>query len=126
MFVFCRRLSRLGTIRRKLSTAALLALPILIFQPYHSLAQLAAKTARKVLIRIDPDYPQFLKNGHFEGRVVVEATVLPNGNVSKVEIKGGNPMFSEFASKAVLKWKYAPAPSQTVEEVNFVFTQTPR
>ena len=126
MCVFCRCLRSLGAIRRTLSAPTLVALLILTFQPYSSLAQTASKVARKVVLRVDPDYPQFLKNGHFEGRVVVEATVLANGNVAKVEIKGGNPMFSEFASKAVLKWKYAPGPAQTVEEVNFIFTQTPR
>lgn len=95
-------------------------------QPESLRAQTVVKGARKVLVRVDPEYPIFLRNGHFEGRVVVDATVLPNGNVSKVEIKGGNPMFSEYASKAVLKWKYAPGPVQTVEEVNFIFTETPR
>jgi TonB family protein len=104
---------------------ALLTLCLTV-EPESLLAQTAMKGSRKVLVRVDPDYPAFLRNGHFEGRVVVEATVLPNGNVTKVEIKGGNPIFSEYASKAVLKWKYAPGPAQTVEEVNFIFTETPR
>ena len=113
---------------RSLIGASLLVLLTLVLtsRPEFVLAQTASKGGRKVVMRVDPDYPQFLKNGHFEGRVVVEATVLPNGNVSKVDIKGGNPMFSEYASKAVLKWKYAPGPAQTIEEVNFIFTETPR
>ena len=37
---------------------------------------------------VEPDYPYILKNGHFEGQVRLEATVLPNGNVTKVEIEG--------------------------------------
>jgi outer membrane biosynthesis protein TonB len=80
-----------------------------------------AKTKRKVAVMVEPDYPYILRNGHFEGQVRLEATVLPNGNVSKVEPKGGNPMLSQYAAQAVMHWKYAPGPAQTLEEVVFSF-----
>jgi TonB family protein len=85
-------------------------------------AQNANKVRRKVLVMTEPEYPAILKQGHFQGQVRLEATVQANGNVSKVEIKGGNPMLSEYASKAVLKWKYAPGPAETVEDVVFNFS----
>lgn len=85
------------------------------------LAQNVAKVHRKVLVMFEPEYPTILKNGHFEGQVRLEATVLPNGSVSKVDPKGGNPMLSQYAQQAVMKWKYAPGPDKTVEEVVFVF-----
>jgi TonB family protein len=85
------------------------------------LAQNPPKPHRKVLVMIEPEYPYVLRNGHFEGQVRLEATVLPNGNVSKVECKGGNPMLAQYASQAVMRWKYVPAPAQTVEEAVFVF-----
>ena len=84
-------------------------------------AQDTAKTHRKVLVMTEPDYPYVLRNGHFEGQVRLAATVLPNGTVSKVECKGGNPMLAQYASQAVMHWKYAPGPAQTVEEAVFVF-----
>lgn len=84
-------------------------------------AQDTAKTRRKVLVMTEPDYPYVLRNGHFEGQVRLAATVLPNGTVSKVECKGGNPMLAQYASQAVMHWKYAPGPAQTVEEAVFVF-----
>lgn len=84
-------------------------------------AQTAAKIHRKALVRVQPEYPTVLKNGHFEGQVRLEATVLPNGTVSKVDVKGGNPMLCQYAQEAVMKWKYAPGPAQTVEEVVFDF-----
>jgi TonB family protein len=90
------------------------------------LAQNVAKVHRKVLVMFEPEYPTILKNGHFEGQVRLEATVLPNGTVSKVEPKGGNPMLSQYASQAVMKWKYAPGPERTVEEVVFVFNPNTR
>lgn len=90
------------------------------------LAQTAVKVHRKVLVMVEPEYPTVLKNGHFEGQVRLEATVLPTGMVSKVQIKGGNPMLSQYASQAVAKWKYAPGPVQTVEEVIFNFNPNNR
>jgi TonB family protein len=74
----------------------------------------------------DPEYPAVMKNGHFEGQVRIEATVLPTGTVSKVEIKGGNPILAQCASQAVMKWKYAPAPAMTLEEVVFNFNADKR
>jgi TonB family protein len=90
------------------------------------LAQNAPKPHRKVIMMFEPEYPSVLKNGHFEGQVRLDATVQPNGNVSKIEIKGGNPMLSQYASQAVMRWKYAPAPAQTVEEVTFNFNPNNR
>lgn len=80
-----------------------------------------AKTKRKVISSVQPDYPYILRNGHFEGQVKLEATVQPSGNVTKVDIKGGNPMLSQYAQIAVMRWKYAPGPAQTLEEVVFTF-----
>jgi len=90
------------------------------------LGETTSKTNRRVLQRFEPEYPDFFRNGHFEGRIVAEATVLPNGNVSNVEIKAGNPMFATFASKALMKWKFAPGFDKTVEEVIFNFSSTQR
>lgn len=94
--------------------------------PHSAFAQAPARTSRKILQRVEPDYPDFFRNGHFEGRIVAEATVLPNGTVSNVEVKAGNPMFASFASKALMKWKYAAGPDKTIEEVIFNFSSTPR
>jgi TonB family protein len=84
-------------------------------------AEPASKSKRKVLVSVQPQYPPVLREGRFEGQVRIAATVLPNGNVSKVETLGGNPMLSQFAEAAVKNWKYAPASAQTVEEVIFNF-----
>jgi TonB family protein len=51
----------------------------------------------------------------------MKATVLPNGSVSGVEILGGNPILAESAVAAVKEWKYAPAPSETKEDVSITF-----
>src|SRR5450432_4008805 len=70
--------------------ALTLSLCLLAFPAPRLAAQSAAKSHRKVVTMFEPEYPTILKNGHFEGQVRLEATVLPNGNVSKVDPKGGN------------------------------------
>ncbi len=106
---------------------ALLTLLCSAFSP-NAAAQNAApaKPHRKVLVMVEPEYPAVLKNGHFEGQVRLEATVQANGSVSRVEVKGGNPMLSQYASQAVMKWKYAPGAAQTSEEVVFNFNANNR
>jgi len=94
---------------------------MLLLLPGSLLGQSASKSIRKVEVRVQPKYPEFFKNGHFRSRVTALATVLPSGNVASVEITSGNPMFGEYASKALMRWKYVPAATQTVEEVTFNF-----
>jgi hypothetical protein len=125
MNLCCRALRKFARIDNLFYFAALMVL-LLPVQPRYILAQAAAKNARKVLVRVEAEYPDFFRSGHFEARVIADATVLPNGNVSSVEIKGGNPMFAEFATKALMKWKYAPGPVQTVEPVIFNFHMNQR
>jgi hypothetical protein len=85
-------------------------------------AQKTEQPPRKVLITVKPLYDPLLKHEQIGGLVRLAATVLPNGSVSKVEIRGGNPILAESAAAAVMKWKYAPAGYQTVEEVSLSFS----
>jgi len=107
---------------RSAFAALFLVLSLLPSATHHLLAQNTAKASRKVLVTVQPIYPAILKNGHFEGQIRMDASVLANGTVSKVEIRGGNPIFAQFVVEAVMKWKYAPSPAPTVEEVTFNFT----
>ena|SRR5271163_3337838 len=86
-----------------------------------SLAQ-TGRSTRKVVLSTKPNYPEILKHAQVGGLVRLKATVLPNGTVSSVETIGGNPILAENATAAVKKWKYAPAPTETVEEISLVFS----
>jgi protein TonB len=77
---------------------------------------------RRVVRTSEPDYPTIVRNAHIGGSVRLNVTVLPNGDVAKVDTLGGNPIFVASAINAVRKWKYAPAASQTKEEVQINFT----
>lgn len=113
---------RLNGINGKLCSVVLIFLASMPLWNASGWAQ-ATNGHRKVLQRVEPEYPAVLRSGfgHFEGTVRLAATVLENGAVSKVEIKGGSPMFAKYASQAVMQWKYAPGPAQTVEEVAIQF-----
>jgi TonB family protein len=87
-----------------------------------SLAQKTSKSDRRVAVTVKPEYPELLKHAQVGGLVRLKATVLPNGTVTTVEVLGGNPILAEKAVAAVMKWKFVPAPAQTVEEVSLSFT----
>lgn len=52
------------------------------------LAQKSPKVARKVVSEVKPAYPATLKNLHIEGLVRLTVTVLPNGNVANINVRG--------------------------------------
>jgi TonB family protein len=84
-------------------------------------AQNKLKPGREVIHTVKPDYPAIVKNARIGGTVRLNAVVLPSGTVARVQIVGGNPILAESTAKAVMNWKYAPASSQTSEEVLVVF-----
>ena len=98
---------------------AILSLALLLATgfPQAAFAQKTANSPRKVLTWVKPAYPPLLQNMHIEGQVRLTAVVLPNGSVAAVQVRGGNPILVENAVKAVKTWKYAPAPTQTEEDV---------
>jgi TonB family protein len=86
------------------------------------LAQKASKSDRKVLVSVKPEYSDLLKHAQIGGLVRLKATVTPEGKVSNVDVIGGNPILAESAASAVMKWKFAPAATQTVEDVSISFS----
>jgi len=85
-------------------------------------AQKAAKSDRKVLVSVKPEYSELLKHAQIGGLVRLKVTVSAEGKVSNIDIVGGNPILAESASAAVMKWKFIPAPAQTVEDISISFT----
>jgi TonB family protein len=109
--------------RRWLASAALAVVFSLItgFVPTLLAQKPPSKSDRKVLISGKPQYPELLKQARIGGAVRVRATVLPNGTVSNVDVLGGNPVLAESAAAAIKRWKFAPAASQTFEDVTVNF-----
>jgi TonB family protein len=76
---------------------------------------------RKLIARIEPEYPEALQRLYIGGVVRLELTIAAKGNVENVTLLGGNPILGQSAMAAAKKWKYAPANSRTVTEVKIPF-----
>jgi TonB family protein len=76
---------------------------------------------RRLLVKTSPDYPWDLRRSHIGGIVRLNLVIAPNGNVDRVTILGGNPILADTASKAAKQWKYAPAESETSQQVEVRF-----
>jgi TonB family protein len=76
---------------------------------------------RKVITRIEPEYPDALKRLYIGGVVRVEVLVAPSGVVKSTKLLGGSPILGQSTMKAVKQWKYAPAPSEEVLTVKLEF-----
>jgi TonB family protein len=79
------------------------------------------KSERRLLVRVEPDYPPTLKQMQIGGVVRVRVVISPKGSVDDAGLVGGNPILGEAAIAAVRKWVYAPAASQTTAEVTLRF-----
>jgi len=76
---------------------------------------------RKLITRVEPDYPETLKRLNIGGTVRLQVSISAKGKVENVELLGGNPILGESAAAAVKKWVYAAGRSRTVAEVSISF-----
>jgi TonB family protein len=88
--------------------------------PVH--AQQTEETGRKLLYKVDPQYPVILKAHRIGGVVRLNISISPGGVVQSVSTLGGNPPLVNAAVTAVRKWKYEPAFGWTNMEVRLQFT----
>ena len=76
---------------------------------------------RKLLTRVEPQYPETLKQMHIGGTVRLALTLSPKGTVEDIAVLGGNPILAEAAARAAKQWVYAPASSKVTIEVSIPF-----
>lgn len=112
-----RRLKRVG-LALPLSLLLMSSLLIGVIGVGTSLAQ---ESDRKVVSRVEPEYPDQLKKLYIGGVVRVEVQVAPNGTVRNVKLLGGNPILGQSTMKAVKMWKYAPAAAEETITVKWEF-----
>lgn len=80
---------------------------------------------RKLLTRVEPEYPEALQKRSIGGTVRLRVTIAPNGSVENAELLGGNPVLGDAAIAAVTKWKYSTGPARTTAEVSIPFEPHP-
>lgn len=85
-------------------------------------AQSSEQTSdRRVITRVEPEYPDALKRLYIGGVVRVEVQVAPNGTVKSTKLLGGSPILGQSTMKAIKQWKYAPAASDETLTVKLEF-----
>jgi TonB family protein len=100
-----------------LSAAAILIFVVIGFLSVAAAAQSYEPNGeRKVVARVDPEYPEALKKLYIGGIVRVEVVVLPSGAVKSTRLMGGSPILGQSTMKAIKLWKYSPGAEQTVTE----------
>ncbi len=62
----------------------------------------------KILLRVDPLYPEAARRARVSGIVMLEISVDENGNVAQARVIKGHPLLDEAAINAVKQWKYSP------------------
>lgn len=76
---------------------------------------------RKLITRVEPDYPETLKQLNIGGTVRLRISISAKGNVENAVLLGGNPILGESATIAVKQWIYAASRSLTVAEISISF-----
>ena len=78
-------------------------------------------SGRKIVRKVEPQYPAIAKRMNLGGTVKVIAMVSPDGTVKKVDAVGGSPLLVQAAQNAVSLWKFAPG-TESKETVELHFT----
>jgi protein TonB len=83
----------------------------------------AQESARKVVARAAPTYPDLDKKMHLSGKVKIQVEVNPAGTVISAKMIGGNPVFENAAIQAVKQWKFEAAQSATKGVITLEFAE---
>ena len=81
--------------------------------------------APRLVRRVDPGYPAIAAAARVSATVLLEAEVDVRGEVARVHVEHGHPLFDEAAVAAVRQWRYQPL-LLNGEPTGFVLTVTVR
>ena len=120
--MFMRDVGSCRLTRRFLLTLKLLATTaVLSVVPFEAQVQEQSTAERKLIIRVEPEYPETLKRLYIGGVVRVEVKVDANGVVKSTKLLGGSPILGQSSMRAIKQWKYAPAASDATLSVKVEF-----
>jgi TonB family protein len=101
------------TICSRLLYGSLLALCFTL--PGHS-----QEMSRKLLKRVEAQYPSVLKKRGIGGTVRLKVHVKADGGVKEVEVLGGSAILADSAVAAVKQWRFAEG-AESAFDVSIVF-----
>jgi TonB family protein len=76
---------------------------------------------RKAIEKTAPVYPEVARHNRIRGTVRLSVVVRANGTVKSTRITGGSPVLGETAMNAVRKWRFEPAPEDSIELIDILF-----
>ncbi len=103
------------------------ALSLLMVSALLTVLPLASQTGpshtkeRKLLARVEPEYPAPLKRLNIGGVVRVKTVIAPDGTVKNTTLLGGSPYLGQAAMMAIKEWIYARAVSDETLTVTIEF-----
>ena len=105
---------------KKLAVATTAAL---VFSGASGFAQSGStdESKRKVKTKTAPLYPDLAKRMNVAGKVKIEVVITPEGRVKSTRVVGGHPLLVQVCQDAVKEWKFASAPEETTQVVEFEF-----
>ena len=65
-------------------------------------------SAKFLLKKVEPEYPQEAKVAGVEGDVVFRIVIGSDGRIEEIHLRRGIPVLIEAAAKALSKWQYGP------------------
>jgi protein TonB len=68
----------------------------------------AEDSARKIVKKVAPEYPEIAKRVGVYGLVKVEVTIAADGSVRNTKVMAGHPMLVQSATTAISRWHYEP------------------
>jgi TonB family protein len=79
-----------------------------------------------LLERVEPDYPESIREQHLQGTVILGIHVTKNGTVRSLSCLEGDSQLCLLAAKAVRQWKFSPllhngAPASFESEISMEF-----
>ena len=77
---------------------------------------------RKVRTKVAPTYPELAKRMNVTGKVKIEVVIASDGHVKSTRVIGGHPLLVQACQDAVKEWKFAPAPEESTQVVEFEFS----
>lgn len=100
----------------------LFVLALILFRTHpQASAQESSEVVRKVVTRVNPQYPNLARSMNIKGTVKMVVLVEPNGSPRSIQVKGGNPVLVQSAEKALHDWKWEPASHATSEVIDIRF-----
>lgn len=79
------------------------------------------ESKRKVKAKVAPLYPDLARRMNVAGRVKIEVVISADGHVKTTRVVGGHPLLVQACQDAVKEWKFAAAPEETTQVVEFEF-----